>query len=147
MKTLQIYKNLRFLLELTTLSTLFNFFRIFASRKRRRQMHQKSHIAAFILLITYLPLVILPAVHVHHDTLDSEDYCLQCVGHFESQHHHHNDCLYCHILGQDYTPTATGNPFFKLAAQPLQSNHLTKHVVHQQFAEPHLRAPPQQAAR
>ena len=60
------------------------------------------HIAPYVLLATYLPMVLLSSQHVHHDTKDTLDACGRCVGHIESYHHHDNDCLYCHILGQTY---------------------------------------------
>lgn len=59
-------------------------------------------IAPWILLATYLPLVTLSSVHIHHDTVDLHDDCLQCAGHFEAQHHHDNDCPYCHFLCLSY---------------------------------------------
>ncbi|MBQ9588000.1 MAG: hypothetical protein IJR26_09105 [Bacteroidales bacterium] len=65
---------------------------------------RRSNIAALLLLVAYLPLVVLSSLHVHHDTIDGDDHCLQCVGHYDQQHHHQHDCLYCHVLGQDYLP-------------------------------------------
>lgn len=60
------------------------------------------HIASIVLLATYLPMVVLSSVHVHHDTIDEHDDCGQCVGHVEVAHHHDHDCLYCHFLVNDY---------------------------------------------
>lgn len=60
------------------------------------------HIASIILLAAYLPMVALSSLHVHHDTIDPEDQCGHCAGHFETQHHHQSDCLYCTFLSQSY---------------------------------------------
>lgn len=60
------------------------------------------HIAPIVLLATYLPMAVLSSLHVHHDTIDAHDDCLQCVGHIEEAHHHDHDCLFCTFLGQSY---------------------------------------------
>lgn len=60
------------------------------------------HIASILLLAAYLPMVMLSSLHVHHDTVDTHDNCLQCAGHFESHHHHQHDCPYCNLLAQYY---------------------------------------------
>ncbi len=60
------------------------------------------HIASILLLATYLPMAVLSSLHVHHETIDVHDDCLQCVGHIETAHHHDHDCLYCIFLGLNY---------------------------------------------
>ncbi|MBO4307876.1 MAG: hypothetical protein J5848_06160 [Bacteroidales bacterium] len=65
------------------------------------------HIAPFVLLATYLPMVVLSSMHVHHDTVDVHDDCLQCVGHFETAHHHDHDCLFCTFLSLNYFGEST----------------------------------------
>ena len=47
-------------------------------------------------------MVTLSSFHVHDDTVDAQDSCSQCVGHFENQHHHHHDCPYCISLSLIY---------------------------------------------
>lgn len=47
-------------------------------------------------------MVVLSSVHVHRETIDAHDNCLQCAGHIESAHHHNNDCLYCTFLSLSY---------------------------------------------
>ena len=47
-------------------------------------------------------------MHVHNETVDNHDDCLQCAGHFESHHHHEHDCPYCHFLSLDYLGQAAG---------------------------------------
>lgn len=65
-------------------------------------MYRRQQIAAIILLAAYLPLLLLQSVHVHHDTVHSDDHCVQCTGHIEVEHHHHGECLFCHTFGTDY---------------------------------------------
>lgn len=60
------------------------------------------HIAPFVLLASYLPITVSSSLHVHHATIDAHDDCLQCVGHFETAHHHDHDCLFCIFLGLNY---------------------------------------------
>lgn len=60
------------------------------------------HIASFLLLASYLPMVMLSSLHVHHETIDAHDDCQQCVGHIEEVHHHDHDCLFCNFLVQNY---------------------------------------------
>ena len=60
------------------------------------------HIASILLLAIYLPTVVLSSLHVHHETVDTQDDCIQCAGHFEKPHHHQHDCLFCNFLTQHY---------------------------------------------
>ena len=60
------------------------------------------HIASILLLATYLPMVALSSLHVHHETVDTQDDCIQCAGHFEKPHHHQHDCLFCNFLTHHY---------------------------------------------
>ena len=68
------------------------------------------HIAPVVLLAAYLPMVILSSLHVHHETVDFRDDCLQCTGHFEGHHHHECDCQYCHFLNLSYFGQQIGQP-------------------------------------
>ena len=61
-------------------------------------------------------MTILLSLHVHTETVDTHDDCLQCAGHFEPHHHHGHDCLYCHFLGLDYLGQAAGESFQLLSA-------------------------------
>ena len=71
----------------------------FAARKINRLLR---HIASIVLLATYLPMVALSSLHVHHETVDVHDDCQQCAGHIEEVHHHDHDCLYCTFLSLNY---------------------------------------------
>lgn len=60
------------------------------------------HIVSIVLLAIYLPMTVLSSLHVHHDTIDAQDDCRQCVGHVEEAHHHDHGCLYCTFLSLNY---------------------------------------------
>ncbi len=65
-------------------------------------MHNRSHIASWLLLAAYLPMLLASSLHVHHETIDLKDNCGECAGHIEVQHHHKFDCQYCNFLNLDY---------------------------------------------
>lgn len=65
-------------------------------------MNWIKRIASWVLLAAYLPLVAVSSFHVHHETVDNHDDCLQCTGHFETQHQHNCDCPYCYFLSLSY---------------------------------------------
>lgn len=65
-------------------------------------MKRFRYIASWILLATYLPMVVMSAVHVHHETDEAHDNCVHCTGHLDTQHHHECDCQYCHFLSLNY---------------------------------------------
>ncbi len=79
---------------------------IFAARKMSRFLR---HIALFLLLASYLPMVVLSSIHVHHETIDVHDDCLHCAGHIETAHHHDHDCLFCDFLAQSYLVEGGGS--------------------------------------
>ena len=113
--------------------------RIFAARKMNRLLR---YIASFVLLVSYLPMVVLSSLHVHHETIDAHDDCLQCVGHIEEGHHHEHDCLFCNFLGQSYLAQdeeqqATIFPASECICMPTQL--LVKQLHH---GVVQLRAPP-----
>ena len=56
------------------------------------------NIAPYVLLASYLPMVLLSSLHTHHDTIDTRDDCGQCAGHIDNAHHHDHDCPYCTFL-------------------------------------------------
>ena len=43
-------------------------------------------------------MVVGSSLHVHHDTVDAYDDCLQCAGHIGTHHRHQQDCQYCLFL-------------------------------------------------
>ncbi len=84
------------------------------------------HIAPIVLLATYLPMVALSSLHVHHDTTDAIDECQQCSGHVEAPHNHHHDCQFCNFLSlsylvQDCGQTVDNHPATERISTPTQS--------------------------
>ncbi len=85
-------------------------------------------------------MVTLSSFHVHDDTVDAQDSCGQCVGHFENQHHHH-DCPYCIFLSLNYIVQQT----FQIVPQwePATEPHLTDVTIFScRYGTSLLRAPP-----
>lgn len=100
------------------------------------------NIASIILLVTYLPMVISTSLHMHHETIDSQDECMQCVGHIETAHHHEHDCLYCLFLSLDYQGESVEQSATFLPATGHCSVEITERteMIHHGVAS--LRAPP-----
>ncbi len=100
------------------------------------------YIAPFMLLASYLPMVVFSSLHVHHETIDVHDDCLQCTGHFETAHYHDHDCLFCDFLGQSYYVPDEGQPATILPAAEcisLPTLAMAKQFYH---GVAQLRAPP-----
>ena len=100
------------------------------------------HIAPFVLLASYLPMAVLSSLHVHHETIDVHDDCLQCVGHIETAHHHNHDCLYCNFLSQNYLVREKGWLVVILPATELISVPTPFMVPQFNLGVAQLRAPP-----
>lgn len=102
------------------------------------------HIASILLLVTYLPTVMLSSVHVHHDTVDTHEDCLQCVGHIDHHHHHHqHDCPYCNFISLQYVglPMSQSDAILPTAERVFCSG--TLRVPACDLGVAMLRAPPQ----
>lgn len=66
-------------------------------------MHRTfRNIVSIVLLAAYLPMVVMSSLHVHHETVECNDECQQCVGHIEPHHQHQSDCQCCHFLNLYY---------------------------------------------
>lgn len=100
------------------------------------------HIASIVLLATYLPTVMLSSVHVHHETQDTHDDCLQCAGHIESHHHHEHDCLFCHFLSLNYLVQAAGQSRTILPTTDRCPAFVAEQVTTTSHGVSLLRAPP-----
>lgn len=100
------------------------------------------HLAPFLLLASYLPMVVLSSTHVHHETIDAHDDCLQCVGHIGEVHHHDHDCLFCVFLGQSYLPQDKVQQVVQFSAAEcfcMRNPQMAKQLHH---GVAQLRAPP-----
>lgn len=100
------------------------------------------HIASILLLAIYLPTMVLSSLHVHHETIDTHDDCLQCAGHFETRHHHEHDCLYCHFLDLDCLGQATAQSTFIPPATDRCTAIIAEKPVMTRVGVSLLRAPP-----
>lgn len=100
------------------------------------------HIASVLLLAVYLPMVVGASLHVHHDTVDVHDDCLQCAGHYDTHHHHQQDCQYCHFLSLNYLGRAEGQPKVILPATERCAAYVAEQVVLPVCGVSRLRAPP-----
>ncbi|MBP5677635.1 MAG: hypothetical protein J6W88_03965 [Bacteroidales bacterium] len=99
-------------------------------------------IASWILLAAYLPLVVVSSVHVHHETVDADDGCLQCTGHLEAQHQHDCDCLYCHFLSLSYLGRDDEQSTVILPVTDHRPTELTETAELFRYGVSLLRAPP-----
>ena len=100
------------------------------------------HIVPFVLLVSYLPMVVMSSLHVHHDTIDVQDECLHCTGHFEKAHHHDHDCLFCEFLGASYYVSSEGEPAANLHVTECITVPKAAQVLLFPQREVRLRAPP-----
>ena len=63
----------------------------------------KRHIAAWVLLAVFVPMLLLSSVHIHPHTALLADSCTECVhhhcdGHLGQQSVVHHDCVLCQFL-------------------------------------------------
>ena len=100
------------------------------------------HIAPFALLASYLPMMVLSSLHVHHDTIDAQDECLHCTGHFEKAHHHDHDCLFCEFLGASYYSQESELTAVQFPATECVPMPTLDMVMHLHYGVSQLRAPP-----
>ena len=102
-----------------------------------------QHATSILLLAIYLPTVIMSSLHVHHDTVDTHDDCLKCVGHFEKQHHHQQDCQYCNFLSLEYFSQASVQSTVPLHATDYCSADIATRTEMSRYGVSLLRAPPE----
>ena len=73
----------------------------------------KRHIASWVLLAVYLPMLIISSLHIHDTSMEGATECTECVKH---QCHGHliqlmdgmHQCVLCQILTLTYVASATG---------------------------------------
>lgn len=105
-------------------------------------MNLTRRIASWVLLVAYMPLVVLSSLHVHHETVDTHDDCVQCVGHIEKQHNHQCDCQYCHLLGQSYLGQDYGHTAALLPVTERPTPTACEPTAQLHYGVSRLRAPP-----
>ena len=104
---------------------------------------------AWMLLSVYVPMVLLSALHVHHQYEDSQLVdCSMCEtsvhhqGHFTADSQHHGECLSCRFLNTQLTiPDGVVNDFDSQCVAKLEFAHPAEPVA-QTTVRPTLRAPP-----
>lgn len=81
------------------------FFRTFVPEMRR--LKQKRRIAAWALLLVFVPMMVLVSLH-HHSYQEVATTCVQCenhlphAGHFSVQPVSHGDCVVCQFITLPY---------------------------------------------
>lgn len=91
----------------------------------------KRHIASWVLLAVYLPMLIFSSLHIHETSQEGATECAECVRH---QCHGHlsqlsggiHQCVLCQILTLTYVATATGALLF------YQAKHKVGYALHRQ---------------
>ena len=83
-----------------------------ATRKPQMQTEQKRHLAAWALLSVFVPMLLLSALHVHHDATTADNYCVECVNHVPHSGHLTpsastlTDCVLCQFFSLQYQEAA-----------------------------------------
>lgn len=100
------------------------------------------HIVSILLLAIYLPTVAVSSLHVHNETIDSQDDCRQCTGHIELAHHHEHNCPYCHFLSLNYIGQPAEQSRVLLPTCDRHSTETVAKAVTPRYGVCLLRAPP-----
>ena len=66
-------------------------------------VRKKRHIASWILLAVFVPMLVMSSLHLHHSQTDITDSCSECVHHHCHGHLLQTDtdthnCVMCHFL-------------------------------------------------
>ena len=72
----------------------------------------KRHIASWMLLAVYVPMLVFSSLHIHESHASTDTECAECVAH---QCHGHiaqtdvspDDCVLCQFLSLTFTAAAT----------------------------------------
>ena len=73
----------------------------------------KRHIASWVLLAVYLPMLLVSSLHIHGEAEAHETACAECVqhqchGHLSQLSDGMHQCVLCQILTLTYVATAAG---------------------------------------
>ena len=77
----------------------------------------KRHIASWVLLAVYVPLLLISSLHIHVTPDASEPMCAECVhhqchGHLSQLSDGMHQCVLCQILTLTYVVSAVGALLF-----------------------------------
>ncbi len=108
---------------------------------------QKRHIAAWLLLDVYLPMLLLSSFHIHAQGEVDATTCSECVQH---QCHGHlsqfagelHQCVLCQILSLTYVATTAAAVVFCLSSKKVLRVGLAQNVCLNPRGCVCLRAPP-----
>ena len=73
----------------------------------------KRHIASWVLLAVYLPMLLISSFHIHETSEYGETACAECVhhqchGHLSQLSDGMHQCVLCQFLTLSYVATAAG---------------------------------------
>ncbi|MCR4583825.1 MAG: hypothetical protein K5764_09805 [Prevotella sp.] len=110
-------------------------------------INTKRHIASWVLLAVFVPMLILSSVHVHHSASEAATACMECV-----QHHCHghlgqdapsmHNCVLCQFLSLTFVAAAfTVVVYYNKVCRTRFSQQPCRPRL-QACGSPSLRAPP-----
>ncbi len=107
----------------------------------------KRHIASWILLAVFLPMLILSSVHIHHNAPASEELCSHCVQHHCNGHLGQlttstHSCVICQFLTLSFVAAVATAAVFYKPTYHLPSVHRHHAVCYGVCGVISLRAPP-----
>lgn len=73
---------------------------------------QKRHIASWVLLAVFVPMLIMSSLHIHNPATDYTEDCNECVqhhchGHLAQTEHGVHHCLLCQFLTVSFVAATT----------------------------------------
>lgn len=107
----------------------------------------KRHIASWVLLAVFVPMLLLSSLHVHHQGETSEQSCTECVHHHCSGHFTQliptiHQCLLCQFVTLPFIAVAAVSLFFLDRAYRVNVEARRHHVSMTHLGIVCLRAPP-----
>ncbi len=107
----------------------------------------KRHIAAWMLLAVFVPMLFLSSVHVHRYSNSLVDECNECVqhhchGHLGQQTASLHECLLCQFLSLPMLAVAVATLIIYYKVRKIHFAQLQSSVHFDACGIPTLRAPP-----
>lgn len=108
---------------------------------------EKRHIASWVLLAVFVPMVVLSSVHVHERTDNGANECNECVrhhchGHLAKLAPSMQDCVFCQFLTLTMLAVAVATINIYQKSQKKTSARRQRTVFADGRGIPTLRAPP-----
>ena len=126
-----------------TFMTNFSLFCTFAAVN----VKTKRHIASWILLAVFVPMLILSSIHVHEIAKSSDSECNECVqhrchGHVGEQTAAVHACVLCQFLTLSFVPAAVFAVVIINKVSKIHFAHRQSDIRFDVCGIPTLRAPP-----